>query len=183
MAARGVFLGVVAITAVALAAGLAAATPVEKAAALMQNDARVSKVVALTFDPASAEDDLACADFQEYISPGDPYILAYYIKNTCFSEPYILGNYTIQSVNDDSYTVQYGANLCETDATDDTYYSYESKSYEDSFLHQNEWKQSKPYASYFPKVVVWCDNLLFNCEIQGRVCLGVSPTSARLAAD
>jgi len=61
MAARSA-LGAVAITAVALTAGLAAAAPVEEAAALVQNDARKSKVVALTFDPASAEDDLSCFD-------------------------------------------------------------------------------------------------------------------------
>jgi len=85
-------------------------------------------------------------------------------------------------VNDDSNTVQYGANLCET-VRDDTYYSYESESYDDSFFHQNEWKQSKPYSSYFPKVVVRCNNLLFDCEIQARICLDVSPTSARLAAN
>jgi len=170
MAARTAIISAI----VALCAGLAAAAPVQK-------DRHVYKALALSLDSASdAADDLACEFYQVEISARSEFV-AY--LSSCSSAAYVVGNYTVQSLNDDRYLVAYGASLCDTDPLDDTYFSYQSQSYDGNFLYQNDWKHSQPYASYFPKVVIECTNLIGKCQIQTRICLGSSDTSSGLAAN
>ena len=79
------------------------------------------------------------------------------------------GNYSIQAFQG-NYDVQYGDQLCNTDPNSDRYFEGKDQHYGSGFLYQNQWAYSSNYASFFPKVNVWCRWIL-GCKIQVSLCM------------
>ena len=98
-----------------------------------------------------------------------------YYFTSCYDSTttYYSGDYSIQTVTADKYSVRYGDQLCGTDPQDISYYSYLEDSYANSFINTNSWTYSGSYSSYFPKLEVVCNDLVGDCQLQGDFCMYV----------
>ena len=60
--------------------------------------------------------------------------------------------------------------MCNTDWKNDRYFESTDEHYNSGFPYQHQWTSKSNYASFFPKVNVWC-RWIFGCEIQVTICL------------
>ena len=87
-------------------------------------------------------------------------------------------NYSTQAYQG-NFNVQYGDQLCNTHPNSDCYFESKDQHYDSGFLYQNQWAFSCNYASFFPRVNIWCHWIL-GCKIQVSLCLTTNLTSSMM---
>ena len=83
-------------------------------------------------------------------------------------------NYTIQSVNTDTYYVNMGDVLCQSNSWDDNFDVQVSTKYQGNFINSASRSFSPYYYSYQPTFVVRCANSIQSCQIQLSSCVTVN---------
>ena len=116
----------------------------------------------------SAEAYTVCWTNQQlYMNNQD--IITYFPLNLASSMGVYSSNYSVQAFKG-NFDVQYGDQLCNTNWKNDRYFESTDEHYDSGFPYQHQWTSKSNYASFFPKVNVWC-RWIFGCEIQVTICL------------
>ena len=119
----------------------------------------------------------ACTDAYTYCWPAQQLVLAdqqtivYDFSSLglpCSTGGYS-GNYSLQGYQG-NFDIQYGDQLCGTNPDDDSYFEHFSQHYDSGFPYQLPWSLGSNYASFFPKVKVWCRWIL-GCKIEFSLCM------------
>jgi len=86
-------------------------------------------------------------------------------------------NFTVQSVNTDTYYVEMGDSLCQSDPWTDNFNIQVAKKYQGNFVNTATTTFSPYYYSYNPTLLVRCSNSIQTCQIQLSACVTVYSTS------